>query len=89
MGRSKGIVEGHLDASEVAELAKCITDSMPAEHKGVVSVDATKLFGAFSINSALLRLILFCNHFAADVFTHDMSYMHGMEIAPKGQTKPF
>ena len=59
MGRSKGIVEVHLDASEVADLAKCITDNIPAEHKGVVSVDATKLFGALSINSALLYTVDF------------------------------
>jgi hypothetical protein len=40
---------------------QCINDNTPAEHKGVVSVDATKLFAAFSINSALLQLILPCN----------------------------
>ena len=68
MGRSKGIIEVHLDESEVAELAKCINDNIPAEHKGVVSVDSTKLFGTFSINSALLQLIFALQSFATDVF---------------------
>lgn len=53
MGRSKGIVEVHLEQEEVSELAECLSAGMPPEVKGVVSIQATKLFGCFSIDSAL------------------------------------
>ena len=52
MGRSKGIVEVHLEPPEINELAKQINERMPAEHKGAVGVDATTLFGHFATRSA-------------------------------------
>lgn len=54
MGRSKGIVEIHFNDSETKELAKCIIDAMPAEHKGAVNVDGSKLFGGFATGISAL-----------------------------------
>ena len=53
MGRSKGIVEVHLDEHEVKEISGRLLESIPAEHKGVVSVDPLKLFGSFAVKGAL------------------------------------
>ena len=54
MGRSKGIVEIHFNDSEAKELAKRIIDAMPAEHKGAVNVDGSKLFGGFATGISAL-----------------------------------
>ena len=54
MGRSKGIVEIHFNDSETKELAKSIIDAMPAEHKGAVNVDGSKLFGGFATGISAL-----------------------------------
>lgn len=57
MGRSKGIVEIHFNDSETKELAKRIIDAMPAEHKGAVNVDGSKLFGGFATGYRHLSLV--------------------------------
>ena len=51
MGRSKGIVEVRLEPQEVDDVAKSIQSLMPEVMKGACSVDPTKLFGGFAVNS--------------------------------------
>ena len=52
MGRSKGIVEVHLEPPEVNDLAAEISKRMPDQHRGAVGVDATTMFGHFATKSA-------------------------------------
>ena len=73
MGRSKGIVEVHLDKSEVAELAKCINDNIPAEHKGVCKCGFYKTVWNF-LHQQCLAAINFCFAIVCNRCFHDMSH---------------
>ena len=77
MGRSKGIVEIHLDVSETEQLAKRIMDAMPAEHKGAVKVDGTKLFGGFATGTSALFQVMEVWFFIPHSVLIDVMCKHG------------
>ena len=58
MGRSKGIVEVHLEAQETDDVATKILCHIPTLLHGMTRVDPTKMFGKFATNSILKHTCL-------------------------------